>query len=65
MTRTSAISEGVATDKMVEYHANFARGGLSLIITEGTYPDKKYSQGYNNQPRITDNKQVQARKFEV
>jgi 2,4-dienoyl-CoA reductase-like NADH-dependent reductase (Old Yellow Enzyme family) len=45
MTRTSASSEGLATEKMASYYSKFARGGFSLIITEGTYTDNKYSQG--------------------
>ncbi|TFB21412.1 NADH:flavin oxidoreductase [Filobacillus milosensis] len=60
MTRTSATPEGLATDQMVDYYAKFARGGFGLIITEGTYPDSKYSQGYFDQPGIIDNEQVQA-----
>lgn len=60
MTRTSATEEGLATDQMVSYYAKFVRGGFDLIITEGVYPDNKYSQGYNNQPGIIDEKQVEA-----
>ncbi|MFC4322968.1 NADH:flavin oxidoreductase [Litchfieldia salsa] len=60
MTRTSATREGVATEQMVDYYAKFARGGFSLIITEGIYPDNTYSQGYFDQPGIIDNQQVQA-----
>lgn len=60
MTRTSATPEGVATDQMVDYYAKFARGGFGLIITEGTYPDNTYSQGYFDQPGIIDNEQVRA-----
>jgi 2,4-dienoyl-CoA reductase-like NADH-dependent reductase (Old Yellow Enzyme family) len=60
MTRTSATPEGKATDQMVDYYTKFARGGFGLIITEGTYPDDKYSQGYFDQPGIINNEQVQA-----
>lgn len=60
MTRTSATPDGLATDQMVDYYAKFARGGFSLIITEGTYPDDKYSQGYLDQPGIIDDEQVNA-----
>ncbi len=60
MTRTSATPEGLATDQMVDYYAKFARGGFGLIITEGAYPDGKYSQGYFDQPGIIDSEQVQA-----
>ena len=60
MTRTSATPEGLATDEMVSYYTSFARGGFGLIITEGIYPDDKYSQGYLNQPGIVYEEQVQA-----
>jgi len=60
MTRTSATPEGYATEQMVSYYTSFARGGFGLIITEGIYPDDKYSQGYLNQPGIVYDKQVQA-----
>ncbi|WP_027415994.1 NADH:flavin oxidoreductase [Aneurinibacillus terranovensis] len=60
MTRTSATPEGLATDQMVAYYTKFARGGFGLIITEGVYPDDKYSQGYLNQPGIINNEQVAA-----
>jgi 2,4-dienoyl-CoA reductase-like NADH-dependent reductase (Old Yellow Enzyme family) len=54
MTRTSATNDGLATDQMVSYYKKFAAGGIGLIITEGTYPEQKYSQGYFNQPGLTD-----------
>ena len=60
MTRTSATPEGYATDQMVSYYTSFALGGFGLIITEGIYPDDKYSQGYLNQPGIVYDEQVQA-----
>jgi 2,4-dienoyl-CoA reductase-like NADH-dependent reductase (Old Yellow Enzyme family) len=60
MTRTSATDEGLATDQMVAYYTSFARGGFSLLITEGIYPDEKYSQGYFNQPGIANLEQVQS-----
>lgn len=60
MTRTSATPEGLATDQMVNYYAKFARGGFGLLITEGIYPDNKYSQGYFDQPGIINTEQVQA-----
>ncbi|WP_078549652.1 NADH:flavin oxidoreductase [Litchfieldia alkalitelluris] len=63
MTRTSATPEGLVTDQMVNYYADFARGGFGLIITEGTYPDSKYSQGYFEQPGLIDKDQVQAWKM--
>lgn len=53
MTRVSATSDGVVTDRIVDYYGSFARGGFGLIITEGTYIDTAYSQGYLNQPGLT------------
>ena len=53
MTRTSAEEDGMATKQMTEYYSEFARGGWALIIAEATYIDEKYSQGYNNQPGIS------------
>lgn len=60
MTRTSATPDGRATAEMVRYYAKFARGGFGLIITEGAYPDNRYSQGYLNQPGLIDDEQVRA-----
>lgn len=55
MTRVSATADGVPTQQMADYYAAFARGGFGLIITEGTYTDLQYSQGYLNQPgAVTD-----------
>lgn len=52
MTRTSATENGLATEEMAQYYANFARGGFGLVLTEGTYTDELFSQGYLNQPGI-------------
>jgi 2,4-dienoyl-CoA reductase-like NADH-dependent reductase (Old Yellow Enzyme family) len=60
MTRISATEEGVATPTMQNYYARFARGGFGLIITEGIYPDKAYSQGYLFQPGLASLEQAQA-----
>ncbi len=57
MTRTSATPEGLATAQMADYYAAYARGGWGLIVTEGTYPDQAYSQGYANQPGIANDAQ--------
>ncbi|MET9315411.1 NADH:flavin oxidoreductase [Kribbella sp. NPDC003505] len=53
MTRVSARPDGVPTAEMAEYYAAFATGGFGLIISEGTYPDAAYSQGYFNQPGLS------------
>lgn len=60
MTRTSASADGLATEDMARYYARFARGGHSLVITEGAYPDLRYSQGYLNQPGIANEPQAEA-----
>jgi 2,4-dienoyl-CoA reductase-like NADH-dependent reductase (Old Yellow Enzyme family) len=60
MTRTSATPDGRATDRMKRYYEKFARGGFSFLVTEGTYTDEAYSQGYDNQPGLADESQVEA-----
>jgi 2,4-dienoyl-CoA reductase-like NADH-dependent reductase (Old Yellow Enzyme family) len=52
LTRTSATVDGKVTPAMIDYYAEFARGGWGLIIAEASYIDLAYSQGYNNQPGI-------------
>ena len=52
MTRTSADPEGVPTDVMADYYAEFAAGGFGLVVSEGIYPDAAFSQGYLNQPGL-------------
>ncbi|MEV0283108.1 MULTISPECIES: NADH:flavin oxidoreductase [unclassified Kribbella] len=52
MSRVSATPDGVPTAEMADYYAEFAAGGFGLVITEGTYPDSAYSQGYLNQPGL-------------
>lgn len=60
MTRVSATPDGRPTPRMVEYYRAFADGGFGLVITEGVYTDKVFSQGYLRQPGLTDNAQVEA-----
>lgn len=60
MTRTSATDDGLATDQMVDYYTEYARGGWGLVMTEATYVDEKYSQGYNNQPGIANDAQQES-----
>jgi 2,4-dienoyl-CoA reductase-like NADH-dependent reductase (Old Yellow Enzyme family) len=60
MTRISATEDGRATPQMAEYYAAFAEGGFGLLITEGTYTDTAFSQGYLHQPGITDEAQAAA-----
>jgi 2,4-dienoyl-CoA reductase-like NADH-dependent reductase (Old Yellow Enzyme family) len=52
MTRVSASRAGVPTARMADYYERFAAGGFGLVITEGTYTDARYSQGYTNQPGL-------------
>ncbi|WP_336366140.1 NADH:flavin oxidoreductase [Marinobacter sp. C2H3] len=58
MTRTSAEPDGTPNDLMAEQYEGYARGGFGLIITEGTYTDNLASQGYANQPGLTNDAQV-------
>ncbi|TCO17307.1 2,4-dienoyl-CoA reductase-like NADH-dependent reductase (Old Yellow Enzyme family) [Kribbella steppae] len=60
MTRVSATPDGVPTAEMADYYARFAEGGFGLVITEGTYPDSSYSQGYLNQPGLSTAAQVEG-----
>ncbi|MFJ2739253.1 NADH:flavin oxidoreductase [Streptomyces sp. NPDC087440] len=60
MTRVSATEDGRATPEMADYYGDFARGGFALLITEGTYTDTAFSQGYLYQPGITDEAQAEA-----
>lgn len=52
MTRTSAEHDGRPTERMRDYYRDFARGGFSLLITEGIYTDERFSQGYDYQPGL-------------
>lgn len=60
MTRVSATENGLATERMVAYYRRFAKGGFGLLMSEGIYPDRLYSQGYAYQPGISDDEQAQA-----
>ncbi|MFD3514420.1 NADH:flavin oxidoreductase [Streptomyces sp. NPDC058657] len=60
MTRVSAASDGGVTREMADYYAAFAEGGFGLLITEGTYTDTAFSQGYLHQPGIADGAQAAA-----
>jgi N-ethylmaleimide reductase len=53
LTRRMAHPDGTPSDEMVAYYARQARGGLGLIITEGTYEqDVLQSRAYLSQPGI-------------
>ncbi len=60
MTRVSATEDGRATAEMARYYRKFAEGGFSVLITEGTYTDAAYSQGYRNQPGLVTDDHVEA-----
>lgn len=60
MTRTSAEADGRANARMARYYARFAHGEFGLLITEGTYPDEAFSQGYAHQPGIANDVQRDA-----
>ena len=58
LTRQCADDDGSPNDEMVAYYARRARGGIGLIITEGTYPaDHLSGVGYLNQPGCENDKQ--------
>ncbi|MBW4556389.1 MAG: NADH:flavin oxidoreductase [Trichormus sp. ATA11-4-KO1] len=59
MSRVSTRGDGIPTKQMVQYYAAFAEGNFSLIITEGTYTDRAYSQSYINQPAIVTEQQME------
>lgn len=60
MTRTSAEENGVPSKNMLSYYKRYAKGGFSLLISEGTYPDEAYSQGYLDQPGIANQKHIEG-----
>jgi 2,4-dienoyl-CoA reductase-like NADH-dependent reductase (Old Yellow Enzyme family) len=60
MSRVSTAGDGVPTDNMVRYFREFAEGGFGLVITDGTYTDQLFAQGYPDQPAIVTDEQVQA-----
>ena len=60
MTRVSATADGRPTQRMAQYYQSFAAGDFGLVITEGIYTDKAYSQGYLYQPGLTDSAQRDA-----
>jgi 2,4-dienoyl-CoA reductase-like NADH-dependent reductase (Old Yellow Enzyme family) len=59
LTRQMADEDGTPTDEMVAYYARRARGGLGLIITEGTYEQDTFqSKAYLSQPGIANDRHV-------
>jgi 2,4-dienoyl-CoA reductase-like NADH-dependent reductase (Old Yellow Enzyme family) len=60
MTRHSATAEGIPTEQMAHYYEDFAKGGFSMIITEGTYTDEFFSRTDAHQPGIVNDSQLRA-----
>lgn len=60
MTRVSANADGTATAEMARYYRKFAEGDFAFLLTEGTYTDESYSQGYLNQPGLATDAQAAA-----
>jgi 2,4-dienoyl-CoA reductase-like NADH-dependent reductase (Old Yellow Enzyme family) len=58
MSRVSTAGDGIATELMADYYAEFARGGFGLVITEGTYFGD--GQAYPDQPAIDTGAQIAA-----
>lgn len=59
LTRQMAQTDGTPTDEMVAYYARRARGGVGLIITEGTYEEERFGcRAYLSQPGIANSKHV-------
>jgi N-ethylmaleimide reductase len=61
LTRQSANDDGTPNDEMVAYYARRARGGIGLIIAEGTFQNDEFNcVAYLNQPGIATAKHVEG-----
>ena len=61
LTRQSSHDDGTPTDEMTAYYSRRARGGVSMIITEGTYTEDKLGcVAYLNQPGCASEKHISA-----
>ena len=61
LTRQTADADGSATKEMAAYYARRARGGIGLIISEGTYEtDDLNCKAYLSQPGIANAGHVEA-----
>ncbi len=66
LTRQTASADGTPTDEMAAYYARRARGGVGMIITEGTYQnDELGCKAYLSQPGCANDKHVAAWKKSV
>jgi 2,4-dienoyl-CoA reductase-like NADH-dependent reductase (Old Yellow Enzyme family) len=64
LTRQVAELDGTPTSEMAAYYARRARGGVGLIITEGTYEvDELGCKAYLSQPGIATEKHVRGWKL--
>lgn len=64
LTRQVADEDGTPTAEMAAYYARRARGGVGLIISEGTYEvDELGCKAYLSQPGIANDKHVEAWKL--
>jgi len=60
MTRVSALEDGRVGPLMAQYYGDFAAGGFGVIVTEGLYTDRHYSQGYFKQPGLSSTEQARS-----
>ena len=61
LTRQVAELDGTPTDEMAAYYARRARGGIGLIISEGTYEiDELGCKAYLSQPGIVNDKHIEG-----
>ena len=61
LTRQVAELDGTPTDEMAAYYARRARGGIGLIISEGTYEiDELGCKAYLSQPGIANDKHIEG-----
>lgn len=61
LTRQNADDDGTPTEEMAAYYARRARGGVGMIISEGTYETDDLScRAYLSQPGIANAKHVAA-----
>jgi N-ethylmaleimide reductase len=59
LTRQAADADGTPTDEMAAYYARRARGGVGLVITEGTFQnDELNCAAYLSQPGIANAKHI-------
>lgn len=64
LTRQLADADGTPTADMAAYYARRARGGIGLIVSEGTYEcDELSCKAYLSQPGIANDKHVEAWKM--